>query len=192
MGFSFRAFPLRRAFVPSGPDDLPDVAFRRVPTGFPRPGLDRSARLQGFALCADSPPSSTGLTAHEGRCPPGFSDRPLGNSPGPRPVAFASAPLVGFAFRCLRNRSLGFAGWPPFRVSTTNRSARLSRDCRPFWSSCAFSSNRRFDLALGSSSWFHPVGAIQLPGSRDDGSTETRDLPEPCGPGFRPGARSGS
>jgi hypothetical protein len=63
VGFSFRAFPPRRAF---GPFRNQSPSWRwhlnREFVKLPREPSAKDARLQGFTLCKDSPPSDMGLT----------------------------------------------------------------------------------------------------------------------------------
>jgi hypothetical protein len=93
-----------------------------------RPSAAR--RLQGFALHESPPPHAGGLDRHTARGSPGFfvSSRALSLCWHGR--AFTRPPLTGFvADGSLSRRRL------PRRVLPPARSAHLSRDCRPSWTS---------------------------------------------------------
>jgi hypothetical protein len=75
LGFSFRAFPPRRAFGPSR-NRLPSWCWccNHAAPELPLAHQAREPHLQGFAPCEDSPPRAVGLATHQRPLPSWFSD----------------------------------------------------------------------------------------------------------------------
>jgi hypothetical protein len=87
-------FPPAEPSVPSGSGPLRVVGFEHGPFELPPRSPDRQPRLQGFALCENSPLVQRGEPQAEPL--PSWVFRPLGNSPTHRPAAETAVPLSGF------------------------------------------------------------------------------------------------